>query len=156
MKKILILPIVTAILVLLIVGCGGGGGGTGGGAPPGNNITISITAPSSLVFNGSTYTGDTGVSYGFGATVSGTTDTSVSWTVTSVSGAATTGATITGAGVFSASAPGTYTVVATSVADPSKIVAVNVVVTGIELPPPPPIQGTSGSSGGSGVPAPPI
>ena len=153
MKKILILPIITAILALLIAGCGGGGGAASGGG--GKTITISITPPSSLLFNGTAYNGATGVDYDFGATVGGASDTSVSWSVTTISDASTTGASIAGSGVFNASSPGTYKVIAASVADPSEIASLIVSVTGIEMPPPPPVQGASTSSSGSGIPPPP-
>jgi hypothetical protein len=66
----------------------------------------------------------------FTATVTGSTDTSVTWTVQE--GAA--GGSITAGGLYTApSGPGTYHVVATSVADPSKSVVAAVTVSEVIL-----------------------
>lgn len=92
------------VLALVLAGCAGEGTNT---PTPGSSIRVSLSATSVNLSPSSNHT--------FSATVTGTNNTAVSW---SVVGGASNGA-ITQAGVYSAPAePGTYTVVATSQADP--------------------------------------
>ena len=103
-----------ALLAMVLAGCGGGSGGGGGGDGPVNvSITIEPTRVTGLV-PGSTQT--------FTATVTGTTNTAVTWSIQEGSPA---GGTIIQSGdntaVYTApSAWNTFHVVVTSVADPTK------------------------------------
>jgi len=94
-------------IILISSGCGGGST-----APPATVITVTVSAPQSTVAVSKTVT--------FTATVTGTTNTAVTW---SVSGGASNG-TISSAGVYTAPAtvpnPAKVTVIATSQADPTK------------------------------------
>ena len=121
MKRIHALLVLAA---LVLAGCGGGGGGGGGG---GDSVSVSITPTSVELTAWETQT--------FAAVVLGTTNTAVTWTVQE--GAA--GGTITTAGVYTApDTAGTYHVVATSQADPTKSAGAEVTVTSRDEPPPPP------------------
>ncbi|HJU83754.1 MAG TPA: hypothetical protein VJ600_06065 [Holophagaceae bacterium] len=100
-------------LLASALGCGGGGGGSssGGGTPPTVSVAVTSTstAPTPTVTTGGTLT--------FTATVSGSSNTTVTWSVQE--GAA--GGSITSGGVYTAPATsGTYHVVATPAADPTK------------------------------------
>lgn len=96
-----LLHLLATVLVLALASCGGSGGGGNGG---GSTVTVSISP--------STATVSTGGAVSFTATVSGTSNTAVTWT--------TSGGSITPAGVLTAPATaGTVTVTATSVADTS-------------------------------------
>jgi len=94
-------------IILISSGCGGGST-----APPATVITVTVSAPQSTVAVSKTVT--------FTATVTGTTNTAVTW---SASGGASNG-TISSAGVYTAPAtvpnPAKVTVIATSQADPTK------------------------------------
>ncbi len=102
-------------IALLLSGCGGGGGNNGGG------IVVSIDpAEVSLL---------TGWTQQFSATVTGNSNTAVTWSVDPQ----TTGGSITPTGLYTAPGnAGTYHVIATSQADPTKFskAIVNVVVPG--------------------------
>lgn len=101
--------------VLLLAGCGGSGGDGGNDAPnePTPTVAVAITPATVTLAPSANRT--------FSTTVSGTTDTRVTWTASR--------GTITAAGVFTApSTTGTVTVRATSVADSSKFAAANVSV----------------------------
>jgi hypothetical protein len=95
-------------IILFNSGCGGG---SATGSPP-SVITVTVTAPRSTVVVGQTLT--------FTATVTGTTNTAVTW---SVSGGASNG-TISSIGVYTAPAtvpnPAKVTVIATSQGDATK------------------------------------
>jgi hypothetical protein len=87
-----------------LLGCGGGGSGPG--APPA--ITVTLSPAGAALWTGGTQT--------FQATVTGTTDTAVAWSVVEPSGG-----TISATGRYTAPAsPGTFRVKATSAADPTK------------------------------------
>src|SRR5947209_6260554 len=109
-----------ALAAFIFIGCGGGGGGGGGGtsatAGTTGTVAVSITpTDAATVVNGSRT---------FASTVTGNANTAVSWSVVG-SGHGS----VTSNGVYTAPAtPGTYTVVATSQADPNKKAQVNVVV----------------------------
>jgi len=94
-------------IILFVSSCGGGSA-----TSPSSLITVKVTAPKTTVVVGQTLT--------FTATVTGTTNTAVTW---SVSGGASNG-TISTTGVYTAPAtvpnPPTVTVTATSQADPTK------------------------------------
>lgn len=116
-KRIWIAPVG---ILLLLAGCSGltsktAGGGSSPTTP--DNIGVSVTPATASVRAGSTQT--------FAASVTGNSNTSVTWSVNAVaSGNATTG-TIDATGLYTAPAnlpaPNTITVTATSVADATKI-----------------------------------
>ncbi|GLH74894.1 hypothetical protein GETHLI_33960 [Geothrix limicola] len=93
-------------------------------------VTVSpIVVATPTPTNGSVNAGNT---LQFSAVVTGAVNTGVTWSTNA-------GCTINGSGLFSANSGGTFTVTATSVADPSKSastqVTVNSVVTGVNLSP---------------------
>ena len=93
------------LLVLLVVLPGCGGGGSGGGAEP---VVVSISPPTAAVIQGATQP--------FTATVSGTSNPAVNWTVQEAAGGS-----ITSVGVYTApNTLGNFHVIATSQADPTK------------------------------------
>ncbi len=99
---------------ILLVGCGGGGGGSSSAPLP--SIKVVISGPSGVL--------DTGATRQFTASVSGTSDMMVAWSVTESGGG-----TITAAGLYSAPAlPSTYTVKATAHADGTTFASVAVPV----------------------------
>ncbi|HEV3254111.1 MAG TPA: hypothetical protein VG033_06875 [Candidatus Acidoferrales bacterium] len=95
--------------------CGCGAVGSAGGPPPPPNVTVSVAPTSAMVFLGATQA--------FAATVTGTTDTRVTWSVNGVDGGNATVGTISSAGLYTAPgdlpSPASVTVRATSVAAPS-------------------------------------
>ena len=107
------------LIALIIVGCGGGGGGGTpgpGGTGSGINITIS---PLSVTLKG-------GDQVQFAPTVTGTTDTSVTWEVTKP----IDGGVVSLTGLYTApSTPGPSGVKVTSVADPTKTAVAEITVT---------------------------
>ncbi len=95
------------------------------------NSTTSTT-PVSVQLNQTSVSISTGAQEQFVATVQGTSNTAVSWSVDSVSGGNSTDGTITQAGMYTApTLAGTHTVTATSVADPTKSASATVTVQGI-------------------------
>jgi len=89
------------VLVMGLAGCGGGGG-TGGGSP---GITVNISPKTAFVTQDSTLQ--------FNATVGGTTNTGVTWSVEGGVGSISSG------GLFTAPhTPGTYSVTVTTKATP--------------------------------------
>jgi hypothetical protein len=115
MKLTYALLAILALAAVPLAGCGGGGGG---GDDPIDPVTIVVTiSPASVDFDIG------GQSQGFTATVSGTTNKVVTWSISE----GASGGTIVSTGNFTATytAPdveysSTFHVVATSVADPSK------------------------------------
>jgi hypothetical protein len=96
--------ILIVVLTACMVGCGGSGNG-GSGPPPNPNVTVTVSGASTLL--------NTGAARTFTATVSGTSNTAVTWSVVEAGGGS-----ITQSGVYTAPAvPGTYTVKATSQAN---------------------------------------
>jgi hypothetical protein len=88
-------------LAVFIASCGGGGGGGASNTPPPAPIQVVISGPSGVL--------NTGATRQFTASVSGTSDMMVTWSVTDGGG------TITAAGLYTAPAlPGTATVKATA------------------------------------------
>lgn len=99
-----------AFLLALAAGCGGGGGG-------GTPVSLLLTPGVARVFPGD--------SQPFVAQVQGAADTRVTWSIDE--GAA--GGSVTSAGLYTAPlVAGTYHLVATSVADPSKQARIAVTV----------------------------
>ena len=92
--------------------------GCGGDSDSGNEVSISIDPTDTIVFLGYSCT--------FTATVTGSDDTVVIWSIQEGS----TGGTITSSGVYTSANPGTYHVVATSHADPTKTATARVQVFG--------------------------
>ncbi len=108
------------------LGCGGGGAvAPPPPPPPSPSITVSVTpATGSIVL---------GNQMPFTATVTNTTDTSVSWSVNGIAGGNASVGTITAGGVYTAPAdlpsPATVQITATSHADPTKSGSANATVT---------------------------
>jgi hypothetical protein len=93
---------------------------------------VTVTAPAAVAVTISPATGTVNAcrTLQLSATVTGSTNTSVTWTVQE--GAA--GGTITGSGLYTApSGPGTYHVIATSVADPTKTAVATLTVNEVIL-----------------------
>jgi subtilase family serine protease len=93
------------------------------GSATSNTVTLTVTAPVvSVALSPATATVAVGGTQQFTASVTGTTNTSVTWTAT--------GGTVTTAGLYTAPATtGTYTVKATSAADTTKSASATVTVT---------------------------
>jgi len=108
--------------VVLASSCGGGGALA---APTPPSISVSVSPTTTTVQAGATQQ--------FTATVTGTTDTTVTWSVNDVVGGNSTVGTISASGLYTAPAavpsPDTVTVKATSVADPSKSASATVTIT---------------------------
>lgn len=118
--KTLLAPIVLSAL-FVIAGCGG----VGHGGKPGSNgnITVSVQPAAVTVSAGSTFSA-------FVATVTGTTNTSVTWMVDNIAGGNATTGTIDASGHYKApTASGNHTVTAVSMADPGKSGTAEVTVT---------------------------
>ncbi len=106
------------LIALALAGCAGIVGSPSN--PPPQTVVIAVSPTSASV--------QTGATQQFSATVTGTSNTNVTWTAT--------GGTITSAGLFTAgNVAGNFTVTATSVADNTKKASAAVTVTG--TPPPP-------------------
>jgi hypothetical protein len=100
------IAILGMVMLLFLAGCGGAGSFQ---QPPPVSITVTVTPSVATVPQGG--------SQSFSATVKGTSNTAVTWTVQE--GAA--GGSVTDAGLYAAiTTPGTYHVVATSLADATK------------------------------------
>ncbi len=116
---------------LLLLACGGGGGGgSSPPPPPPPSVSVSVSPGSASVAVGTTQQ--------FTATVTGSTNTTVSWSVGGVSGGNSTVGTITAAGLYTAPSAipvaNPVTVSATSQADTTKSATATVTIT---VPPPP-------------------
>jgi hypothetical protein len=111
--------------ILLVISCGGGGGGGGTTPPPVVGITIS---PTSANVN-------TTSTQQFTATVTGTTNTGVTWQVNGVTSGNATVGTISAAGLYTAPIfapnPATVTVTAVARADTSKTATASVTVVNV-------------------------
>jgi IPT/TIG domain len=108
-----------AILALLIAGCASGGSSPTKQPtpdPPAPSIVVTVAPPTANIRVGATLN--------FGATVTGTTNTAVTWSVNSASGGSASLGTIDSTGKYTAPtalpAPNTITVKAVSVADSTK------------------------------------
>ena len=108
------------LLTLWLSGCAGLGSPHGGGttptSPDNGGASVTVTPATATIRAGSTQA--------FAATVSGTTNNSVNWSVNSVAGGNATIGTIDASGMYTAPAslptPNTVTVTATSAADATK------------------------------------
>ena len=110
-------------LVSLLAGCGGGSRTTAPAPPASGTVAVSVS-PSSATL-------DQGVTQQFNATVTGSANTAVTWSVQEIGGGA-----ITSAGLYTApNTAGTFHVVATSQADPSKsdVATVNVPAVSVSI-----------------------
>jgi hypothetical protein len=115
-NKVVIVTVLGLLLVaaiigagLFLIGCGGGSAAPVAPPPPLPSITVNISPMTATVDQGATQV--------FTASVTGTTNTAVTWSIQE----GATGGTITGAGVYTApQAAGTFHVVATSQADTTK------------------------------------
>jgi hypothetical protein len=114
-----------AVLVTFALGCGGGSGGSGGGSAPSGPISVSVSPTAMKVGANQTQQ--------FTANVTGTSNTTVTWT-------SSAGSAISQTGLYTAPtsipAPPTATVTATSQADPTKSASATVtVVPGAQMVP---------------------
>lgn len=115
-------PLLILAIVLPIAGCGGM-----------KNSTTSKT-PVGVQLNPTSVSMSTGGQEQFVATVQGTSNTAVTWSVDSVSGGNSTDGTITTSGMYTApSQAGTHSVTATSVADSSKSATAAVTVQAVTI-----------------------
>jgi hypothetical protein len=109
---------------VLLAACGGGGGGSSTPPPP-SQITVAITPASGSVLLGETLS--------FSATVSNSSNTSVSWSVNGIPGGSAQAGIISAGGLYTAPAdlpPGaTVQVTATSQADPNRSSAASITIT---------------------------
>jgi hypothetical protein len=118
MDRIHLLTAFALLGLLALAGCGGGGGGGGGGTtpPPPQTITVSVSPAQVSVPLGGTQP--------FTATVTGTTNTAVNWSVNNVAGGNATVGTISATGLYTAPqnlpSPASVTVTATSQADATR------------------------------------
>lgn len=114
-RWLLLVSSLAAISALTVTGCGSGSAGTPPPPPP-PSITVTVSPTNSSVLLGNSET--------FSATVTNTTDTSVTWSVNGVLGGSTPIGTITSAGLYTAPAdlpsPAVVQITATSAADPTK------------------------------------
>lgn len=105
-----------------VASCGGGGGAA---PPPTSSVAVSITPSSASPLLGNTQQ--------FNATVTGTSNSAVTWSVNGVAGGNNTVGTVSNAGLYTAPqrlpSPATVTVKATSQADTSKSGSASVTVT---------------------------
>lgn len=113
-----------ALLAFLIACCGCGG--TPSGPPPPVNVTVAVSP--------STATVSTGTTQQFSATVAGTSNSGVTWSVNDVAGGNNTFGMISTTGLYTAPATipstSTLTVKAASVTDPTKTASAAVTLTG--------------------------
>jgi len=128
------------LLVVLALGFGGCAGTTGSTGPKQNpppkssGVSVSINPTSASL--------QTGSPQQFSATVTGSSNTGVTWTAT--------GGTISAGGLYTAgNSAGSYSVTATSVADTSKYATAPVTIS--TTPPPPPPAGTASSITKDGI-----
>src|SRR5262245_57914870 len=111
-----------AVLLLsssaVFISCGGGGGSSPGNtfSSGGSNITVTVAPSSQTLAPGGTQL--------YTATVTGTTNTSVTWSANDVQGGNSTVGTISSSGLYTAPpvapSPSNVTIKATSVADTTK------------------------------------
>lgn len=127
-------------LALLLTGCGSQSSSTPITNPtPPPPVTVSLDMSSLTLQAGTTHQ--------FQATVKGSTNTAVTWSVDSVTGGNSSVGTIDAKGLYTApSQGGTHTVSATSEADTSKNASAKVTVQQPPPPPPPSVSITPGSS----------
>src|SRR5580704_8352730 len=112
----------TLTIAFTLAGCSSSNNSSTPPPPPVVSVTLNQSTASVAVSTKMPFT----------ATVTGTTNTAVTWSVDSVSGGNSTVGTISTAGVYTApSLVGTHTVTATSVADTSKTASAAVTVTGV-------------------------
>ncbi|MGH9678209.1 MAG: hypothetical protein ACRD36_13980, partial [Candidatus Acidiferrum sp.] len=109
-----------------MLGCGGGGSGSAVNPPsPPPAIVVTVTPASGSILLGNSQT--------FAATVTNTTDTSVTWSVNGIAGGSASTGTITSAGIYTAPADlpsqATVSVTATCHADATKFATAQVTIT---------------------------
>lgn len=126
-----------AAIALLLLACGGGGGG---GSQPAPVVTVTVSGPTTPLQAGATAQ--------FTATVTGTSNTAVTWSVDPI-GPVNVG-TVSATGLYTApAAAGTFTVRATSAADTSKSGSAQVTVLApaiaVSISPAAPSTATGGS-----------
>ena len=103
------------------------------------NAAVTVTAPVTVLISPTSATLTAGTTQQFTATVQGTSNTAVTWSVDSVSGGNSGSGTVNASGLYTApSQAGTHTVTATSVADITKSASATVTVnvnTGLTVTP---------------------
>jgi hypothetical protein len=106
---------------LVMTGCGGGGGGGMETPPP--TVTVSVSPQLAAVAAGTQ-------TQQFTATVTGSADTTVNWSVDGIAGGSSTVGTISGSGLYSPpTTGGTHTITATSQANASDSDSASIAVT---------------------------
>ncbi|HZR29558.1 MAG TPA: hypothetical protein VFA71_12345, partial [Terriglobales bacterium] len=127
--RILLLSLIFFIFSFLLIGCGTTGSHSGG--KPGPTPTPAPQGPITVTVSPATVTVAAGSSFSaFVATVMNTSNTNVNWLVDNVAGGNTAVGTIDASGHYTAPASaGTHTVLAVSVADPTKSGSAQVTVT---------------------------
>ena len=114
-----------ALVLTTLAGCGGTSSSSGGPPPP---VKVVLNKSSVDVATNSTVQ--------FTATVSGASNTSVTWSVDTISGGNSSVGTISSSGLYTApSQAGTHTVTATSMADSTQSASVQVTVVDLTLSP---------------------
>lgn len=134
--RALVLPLAVLAMCVWIYGCAAGGtGSVAPPPPPPPAISVSVTPPSGSILLGNSQT--------LTATVTNTTDTSVTWSVNNIPGGSPSAGTINSAGVYTAPAdlpsPVVVQVTATSQADATKSATAQITITsdiGISVAPP--------------------
>jgi hypothetical protein len=124
------LPILALIATAVnTLGCAGAGGGASSALvppppPPPSSISVTVTPANASLLLGNAQT--------FSATITGASDTSVTWSVGGIPGGTSATGTITVTGVYTAPqnlpTPTTVTVTAKSVADPAKQAAATITI----------------------------
>ena len=134
--RALVLPLAVLAMSVWIYGCAAGGqGSVTPPPPPPPSVTVTVTPTTGSVLLGNSQT--------LGATVTNTTDTSVTWSVNNIPGGNSSAGTITAAGVYTAPADLPSLVIvqvtATSQADATKSATAQITVAsdiGISVAPP--------------------
>src|SRR5437899_177162 len=113
------------VFCFALSGCGGGGNSAPNSFTDPSSVTVTVSSPSSTVLLGNTI--------GFTASVSGTSNAAVTWTVSGIAGGNATVGTINSNGMYTAPkdlpSPTSIVVGATSQAAPSKSATTPVIVT---------------------------
>ncbi len=124
-SAVLVAQVCLLAIALAMTACGGGGS-SNANTPTPQSVNVSVSSSSSSILPGNTQQ--------FTATVTGTSNTAVTWSVNGVAGGNSTVGTIMTAGSYTApqTVPNPYTIniTATSIADPSKTGSDSVIIAG--------------------------
>ncbi|HSY12375.1 MAG TPA: hypothetical protein VK976_09315 [Verrucomicrobiae bacterium] len=134
--------LVAVCLLLLSINCGGGSSSSGGDNNPGGSGGSGGSTTVSIAISPTTATVNSGATQQFQATITGSTNTGVTWQVNQVTGGNAQNGTISSSGLYTAPSTSVafqITVTAISVADPTKSANATVTVNPVSSPPPPPV-----------------